>query len=296
MSRPSNWPLPPESVRYLVPKALYKELSNNPLSCDLFPKAMGYYCHAKGHMMERLIHDDYLMIYCIQGEGVVSASGHSSSVKMGDVLIVPSGLSHRYTSSLASPWTIYWVHFEGALVKKFCSNTQVERSPGGFYLKNIGSHPQLTGSFDALLSCRYSAHDLTVHIFSASLLRQILSHVAFLKPPEQLRRQRESLDLDSLHTLMQTHLHEQIDLDTLAASVNLSKYHFVKRYRAITGTTPINRFIQLKIERACYLLDTTAMEIKEIAFEVGYEDAYYFSRIFRKQIGISPSQYRKALT
>jgi transcriptional regulator GlxA family with amidase domain len=154
----------------------------------------------------------------------------------------------------------------------------------------------LTSSFDTLLSCRNSVHDLSVHIFSANILRQILSHVAFLNPPEQLRRQRESLDIDSLHALMKSNLREQLNLDTLAASVNLSKYHFVKRYREITGTTPINRFIQMKIERACYLLDTTYKEIKEIAFELGYEDSYYFSRVFRKQIGVSPSYYRKMLS
>lgn len=296
MSRPSNWPLPPESVRYLIPKPLCKDLSRNPLSSDLFPKAMGYYCRANGHKMERLIHDDYLVIYCVQGEGVFSANAHYIRVKAGDFLIVPSGLSHRYSSSSTDPWTIYWVHFEGGQVENFCSNTQFERSQGCFYLKSIGVHPQLTSSFDTLLSCRNSVHDLPVHIFSANILRQILSHVAFINPLEQLRRQRESLDIDSLHALMKSNLSEQLNLDTLAASVNLSKYHFVKRYREITGTTPINRFIQMKIERACYLLDTTYKEIKEIAFELGYEDPYYFSRVFRKQIGVSPSYYRKMLS
>ena len=95
---------------------------------------------------------------------------------------------------------------------------------------------------------------------------------------------------------MRSHLHEKLDLDRLAGVVNLSKYHFVKRYREACGTTPINRFIQLKIERACHLLDTTDKEIKEVGFAVGYDDAYYFSRIFKKQLGISPSKYRSSRT
>jgi transcriptional regulator GlxA family with amidase domain len=92
---------------------------------------------------------------------------------------------------------------------------------------------------------------------------------------------------------MQARLHEQIDVDTLAAAVSLSKYHFIKKYKALTGTTPINHFIRLKIERACHLLDVTNKGIKEIAWAVGYEDAYYFSRIFRKMMGMSPRQYRE---
>jgi len=117
-----------------------------------------------------------------------------------------------------------------------------------------------------------------------------------LRTTESIKGQREAAELERVHSLMRSHLHEKLDLDTLAAAVNLSKFHFVKRYRELSGTTPINRFIQLKIERACHLLDTTDKEIKEVAYAVGYDDAYYFSRIFRKQLGISPSQYRASRT
>jgi AraC-like DNA-binding protein len=75
--------------------------------------------------------------------------------------------------------------------------------------------------------------------------------------------------------------------------VNLSRFHFIKKYKALTGTTPINHFIHLKIERACHLLDVTSKGVNEVAWALGYEDAYYFSRIFKKTMGISPSQYRR---
>jgi AraC-like DNA-binding protein len=48
----------------------------------------------------------------------------------------------------------------------------------------------------------------------------------------------------------------------------------------------------MKMERACYLLDITQQSVQEIAWSLGYEDAYYFSRLFRKVIGVAPTQYR----
>jgi transcriptional regulator GlxA family with amidase domain len=92
---------------------------------------------------------------------------------------------------------------------------------------------------------------------------------------------------------MQARVHEQLELEALAETVSLSKFHFIKKYKELTGTTPINHFIHLKVERACHLLDVTTKSINEISFAVGYEDAYYFSRIFKKIMGVSPSQYRR---
>jgi len=292
MSRPSNWPLPPESFRYLVPRSLTRQLAQHSLSCQLFPRAMGYYFAAAGHRMRRDHHDDYLLIYATAGRGEIAAQGAHAHLEAGDLLLIPEGLAHQYAADLEDPWTIYWVHFAGSAADSFIRHTRAVNHPAGFQLLNIGLHTQLIAAFETLLSVRNSVPDLVSHIYSANQLRLILSHIALLRPLETRRARRDIMDLERVHALMQAHVHEKLELETLARSVNLSKYHFVKRYRELTGTTPISRFIQLKIERACHLLDTTDQEIKEVAFALGYDDAYYFSRIFRKHLGISATQYR----
>ena len=296
MSRPSNWPLPPESFRYLVPRSLTAQLAQHPLSADLYPRALGFYAAASGHRMQRESHDDYLMIYCLEGKGRFSAATSESTLEMGDLLIVPAGLNHRYAADPADPWTIYWTHFEGLRAAEFALHTGIPCNNAGYQIHQVGLHAQLISDFEALMEARNSVQELASHIYAANQLRQILSHIALLRSTESIKGQRETAELERVHSLMRSHLHEKLDLDTLAAAVNLSKFHFVKRYRELSGTTPINRFIQLKIERACHLLDTTDKEIKEVAYAVGYDDAYYFSRIFRKQLGISPSQYRASRT
>jgi len=99
--------------------------------------------------------------------------------------------------------------------------------------------------------------------------------------------------VDSALTYMSEHLHERPTLDDIAATVGLSVSHFSAVFRQHMGTSPIDYFISMKIQYACHLLDTSKKTIKAIALELGYEDPYYFSRLFRKIMGKAPAQYRK---
>ncbi|WP_372830655.1 AraC family transcriptional regulator [Pontibacterium sp.] len=296
MSTPSSWPLPPESIRFVIPRRVISELAQHPLSSGLYPLGMGYYRQATGHHMERDVHDDNLLIYCLDGEGDLEAGGKKHRVRPGDILLIPKGIPHSYKARRKNPWTIYWVHFHGHHASDFVQHLALPRSDQPHLVMPIGIHSRLVSDFEALLEARESTYNINAYICAANQLRQIMAHIALLQPLARHKQSGDGIDIERVHSLMQARAHEQLDLDTLAETVNLSKYHFVKKYKEITGTTPINHFIQLKIERACHLLDTTNNSINEIAFAVGYEDAYYFSRIFKKLMGVSPSQYRKMRT
>ncbi len=69
--------------------------------------------------------------------------------------------------------------------------------------------------------------------------------------------------------------------------------YYSKLFRERTSHSPIAYFIQLKICKACELLDHTDLGVREIAIELGYDDPYYFSRLFKKIQGVSPSKYRR---
>ncbi len=292
MSTPSSWTLPPESIRFVMPRRTIEQLAAHPLSRGLFPLGIGYYKKAAGHRMERQEHDDHLLIYCLEGRGLLSINGSNLRVRSGDILLLPRGTAHAYQALRSDPWTIYWAHFDGEHADDFMAHLLPLRGNPASHRLSLGHHSHLITDFETLLESRQSSYNLNAFIFAANQLRQILSHIALLQPLARQREAGDSLNLEKVHSLMQAHVHEQLDLDTLAEAANLSKYHFVKKYKELTGTTPINHFIHLKIERACHLLDISNKHINEIAFAVGYEDAYYFSRIFKKMMGVSPSEYR----
>lgn len=287
MSKPSSWPLPPDSARYVVPRSLVDLLRQHPLSRDLYPLGIGHYVQALGHAMERETHDDYLMIYCTEGRGSLTVGPRQGFLKAGQLLLLPRGLAHAYCADDADPWTIYWVHFEGPGAADFFRNLPVDPD---YPVVSVGQNAKLVADFDTLLQVRQSGYQLRPYLHAANQLRQILSYLALLRGDGG---RRGGFDLERVHSYMQAHIHEPLSLDHLAEQLSLSKYHFAKRYKEATGTSAINHFINLKIERACQLLDIGHQSVSEISYALGYDDAYYFSRIFKKVMGLSPTEYRK---
>ncbi|WP_431215391.1 helix-turn-helix domain-containing protein [Puia sp. P3] len=91
---------------------------------------------------------------------------------------------------------------------------------------------------------------------------------------------------------MQQNLSRTLTLGDIAASVNFSASHYSAFFRKTTGYAPIEYFNHLKVQKACQYLLYTELRIKEIADKLGIEDPYYFSRMFRKLMGLSPIEYR----
>lgn len=91
---------------------------------------------------------------------------------------------------------------------------------------------------------------------------------------------------------MRSKLSEKLTLENLALMNKLSASHFSLLFRKETGMAPLDYFIHLKLQQACLLLLTTESKIVNIAKNLGYEDSYYFSRLFKKYMKMSPQQYR----
>lgn len=89
------------------------------------------------------------------------------------------------------------------------------------------------------------------------------------------------------------HLNEAIELEKLAEISCLSKDHFIRLFKKELGTTPLQYINQKKIEKAQLLLITEELAVKEIAFQLAFEDYSYFSRLFKKITGVTPQEYRR---
>jgi len=286
----SGWPLPASGVRYFVPHFAVEQLAQHPLSQQLYPHGMGFYPHAAGHRMHRrpAEHEDDLLMFCARGRGTLEAFGTREEVKPGSLILLPKGVEHAYLADEHDPWTLYWVHFAGSLADAFVQ--QLDFPPATAQIR-LGMHPRILADFNSLLEVRQTGYQLPSLLHAANQLRQLLSYLALLTS-RSTRQGEHPLDLDKIHGLMQEHLHQELDLNTLAFAAGLSKFHFSKKYKLLTGHSPIQHFIHLKMEQACYLLDISEQPVGVISRQLGYDDSHYFSRLFKKVIGVSPSEYR----
>lgn len=92
---------------------------------------------------------------------------------------------------------------------------------------------------------------------------------------------------------MQAHYDSTITLDSLAEMFDCTSRQFLQKFKSQQHTSPIDYLIQIRIKKAKELLISTDATIKEIAERVGYTDYYYFSRIFKKMTGISPTLFKE---
>jgi transcriptional regulator GlxA family with amidase domain len=93
---------------------------------------------------------------------------------------------------------------------------------------------------------------------------------------------------------MLRHLDEPLQVTTLAARASISPSHFFALFKRRVGCAPIDYFIRLRMQHACRLLDETSLNVKEVAAALGYDDQFYFSRVFKAINNVPPSRYRIA--
>lgn len=296
MSNPSNWPLSESALRVTVPAEMINSLQSHPLSASIYITAIGYYPNARLHEMKRREHDDYILMYCSEGKGSVEFQTHIYQVRAGDVFILPPKQAHSYQADTDTPWTLYWCHFQGRESDVFFQH--IYQHLDGALLSRIADIDFLYW-FRELMQVARETLCLENLIHGSHLLSQLLTRIEWHHRKQCLQQQPEKHDLrlsiPTVQEFMRAHLNKPLSLQQLANFCACSKFHFSRQYHAVTGKSPLKHFNEMKMEHACFLLEQTSYSVSEIAEQLGYDDALYFSRVFRKVCGLAPSVYRKSL-
>jgi AraC-like DNA-binding protein len=288
MSAPSNWPLPKSSIRYLIPKPMIEQLELSVVSRGLFPLAFGYYENAHGHAIKRLEHTDHLLIFCTAGKGEITSANFTQHIEANDILMIPKGLAHQYQADRNQPWSIYWVHMDGHLYVQFMDIIGLSKSNLKIKVLNPG---QIKQEFEQLMDTRHQGYQLNSFVLAANILKKIFSLLTVQLPATQLTQQKD-FNLVAFNAFLEENITKQLSLDEMAMYMGFSKFHFAKKFQFATGISPVKYFLEIKIQHACGLLDRSSKPIKDVAAILGYEDPYYFSRLFKNVMGLSPKQYR----
>lgn len=281
-----------EQKLYVLPEYWMKELEQEELTSTLFITDIGYFPNAHYHFRERLEGSpSHIFIFCEAGEGWVELNqGERLIMQQGDMMIIPPETAHRYGAMQENPWSIYWFHFKGShsnrLVKMFgLSNATLALSPSG----KARLMEWFLPTYEMLAERTYA---LTTHVHVAQTTRQLLSGIGLNAVKSAQEKKRETY-LEQAIQYINVHMSGSISLTELANHVGVSKQHLIFLFNSETGVAPIEYFLRLKIQRAGHLLDLTQLSIKEVSYAVGISDPYYFSRLFKKISGFSPSSYRK---
>lgn len=282
-----------DQIRYVIPRPILDSLRTNPLLHQLIPTDIGWYPHAQYHYCERPTGaEEHILILCMEGEGWFEIDRQRGAVRQHEALLIPRGAAHIYGANEDDPWSIHWVHFTGT-----SSDYYAHLLPPGAHTLAVA--PETVKTVIALFRECYDSFlgsfVLQQMIYTAETLHHLLGCVFFNNRAfsPTLRTSQFHSTRATLEYLRQN-LDQRLSLDDMAEHARLSKSHFLRLFKEQTGYSPVDYFIHLKLQHACMLLSITRQTVREISLAVGYEDPYYFSRIFKKVVGVSPSQYREA--
>lgn len=110
---------------------------------------------------------------------------------------------------------------------------------------------------------------------------------------ERRYRTAKSQYLNRVTTYMRDHLRENLTLTRIAREAGLSESYLNAVFQECVECAPMDYYINMKMEQACYLLCHTDMHIYQVAQYLGYENQYYFSRAFKKVLGVPPKKYKE---
>jgi AraC-like DNA-binding protein/quercetin dioxygenase-like cupin family protein len=252
---------------------------------------MGFFPKAKYHADEQQKgYHYYTLIYCIQGLGKAQIAQEDITVKAGDFFFIPKNTSFKYAADQQKPWTVFWFHFDGTLADDVLQLFyQYNQSYKGF----LAYEEERILLFDTIyknLKRGYSKEVMTM--LNMGLLHFLTSFIIHIR----LKQKDKNQDLvNQVIDYQKKNLDKNITLQEMAQYINISVPHFSSVFKKKVGLSPVDYFLQLKMQRACQYLEYTDALVKEVAFKVGIEDAQYFSRLFSKTVGMSPNAYRKSL-
>lgn len=275
-----------------LPDTVWKKaIKENPVLASLYITHIGYFPKAAYHYRARKNGcSDNILIYCVRGKGWYTVKGTKFEVGVNDYFIIPATKEAlSYGADEKDPWTIYWIHFSGSDMNTFNRSFNIGLYDGPQQITLNEKGLELWETMYRNLETGYGIENLNK---TNLCLYHFVS--TFLYPDKNLneRRQDEKDLISNTIAFMRGKLAEKLTLEDLAIMNKLSASHFSTLFRKSTGMSPLDYFIHLKLQHACLLLLTTEIKIKYIAADLGYQDPYYFSRLFKKYMKTSPVQYR----
>ncbi len=273
----------------ILPDEVNAQAAVSPLMGNLYLTNIGYFPKAGFHYVERKKgNNQYILIYCTEGEGWYKLHGEQASIKAGQYFLLPAGQQHSYGASVDKPWTIYWFHFTGKMAVELWGLYQSRDFPAA----TIPFSQARIDFFDKLLHTLEKGYSREHLQFTSLALGYLLN--SFFFPNIFTEPELKDHDLTDLAIeYMQNNLYRSITLRELADHTGYSIAHLAMEFRKKTGYSAIDYHNRLRIQRASQQLILTGMNIKQISFSLGFKDQYYFSRLFSKITGESPSSYKK---
>lgn len=247
-----------------------------------------------GKMARTLNH--YELILICNGKGSFKIRNRQYPVKKGMLLIISPDVPYSIELDNTIPVGVLTIHFSFAGITfndgKWKVNDKVQ-VPLGQPVQELKDYYHIEEQFQKLVDCWNEK--LPGYEFSARTMFQQLIIEIMQNRNQQSQGDGTSLKVEKIIQYMHQNISAKVTLPELSKLVHMAPAYMSRAFKETTGYTIIEYFNKLKIDKSKELLIEGNKKVKEVAQELGFADEFYFSRMFKKYEGITPSQFNSRI-
>lgn len=243
-----------------------------------------YFDVNKGRILE-----SYQLLYITSGRGFFYGQDHQrTEIGAGDMILLRPNRWHSYMPDRTTGWHEYWIGFSGPNMDARFRNDFFDDRLEVF---RIGLRDEITSLYETAIEV--AEHERSSYQQYLAGIANLLLGMAMYYHTNHLFVSSEIVaQIDRARKIMREGLYSDITPEEVARQVNMSYSWFRKMFRDYTNISPAHYMQKLRLQEACHLLTCTPMSVKEISFRLNYGDASYFSNMFRRQLRMTPLEYR----
>ena len=235
--------------------------------------------------------NDYQLLYIAAGKGefYFKGSKEPTIVTKGNMILFRPGEPQVYYYYAVDKTEVYWVHFTGWKVEEYLERYELPHDENVFYTGVSPDYPWIYNQMIRELQLQRVNHEDMISLYM---------HHIFITINRYIKERRETKndtinDIERAAHYFKDNYNKQISIEQYAGEHLMSVNWFIHNFKSVMKMSPMQYIISLRIAMAKGYLKNSTKNIAEISNEVGYENALYFSRLFKKYTGMTPTEYRK---
>lgn len=233
---------------------------------------------------------DFQLVYISYGSGIFeSKPNFSVSIEAGDAFVLFPKIWHRYKPDPKTGWHEHWIGFDGEIARRWLRHKFISSKKP---VAKINAEDAVLATFGRMMQSIRATRPALQQILAGATD----SLLGLFYSAQQAKPAADAQNANAIEraiSRMQNELGHNLDMGLLARDLGMSYSWFRSTFVTHTGLSPHQYLLEFRLARARSLLVETELSIKEIAIQTGFEDEFYFSRLFRQRLNLTPSQWRR---